>query len=540
MVAFTAMLYLAVDAASLAAIGVYSVARGVLTNLAAAALLAVTAWRARDQGWRPLELASGALAVALLSGTVSYLLPPDPSWPPSLYFAWFPPEWHQAPMVFLTFFLSFWVIAAIWFAAFALFAVLHIIGRHLPLLLFNAAAVAVFAGYALTTNDDAARLLPVLAPSAAAVLFGLARQRLIERRVAALGAPFALAFANYVALLPPTLPDVQMPGLERVFPREGVEVPRLPGELPSNLAHMRDVLVDEAGERMFISYGATCGVIRVDLPSGRAEVCHASLTRFLQLSDDGRRLYGGGWLDGTLMEFSTEPLALIRAESLQPMGLGSVFKLERRGGSGYASSYNPPVFARFDFDTLEPLAVRDFREGGYTKLPCGPAHFVFSPDGRRIYLSIGMVNVPAAFSIVELDAETLEVLRTIPVPELPLKILYDAPSKHLVVSSFYSDRIFELDLASGEVRSVHHGELHSRVLLLDDQRDWLIAGSYYNGYLSVLERSTSTLLFRQRIATRLQFARLYEDSGRVYITSDGAVFRLDLPTLEYHIRKTRP
>mgnify|MGYP002629381922 CR=1 FL=1 len=517
-----AAFYLAIDAASLSRLHIVPAQAAVIVPLLAAGVLAWSAHACRDRGVGWLAVISGPSAILLVCAVV--LVVPFETATDMTRRGWFPPEWHQAPWVWYSLFAAFggWSIA--YFLVWGGLLWLHLQRSRWPMLAVEVLLVLFGLYWTLFAIPEAERFLPLLFPLILAILFGVLRQPILERRSAVVGLVLWLALSNYVGPVPPTPIDPSLPGLTQVYPRPGADA-----LVPTT--HMRDALLAGDGRTLFVPWGTTCGLLRIDRETGAVQNQDVDLSRFLAFSEDEDVIYAAGWTNGRYMEYDPATLRLLRSVDLMQHGLGQLFMARQQGDDVYVSSYAPPILARFDRRTMKLLALNDFRDS-WSRMSCGAAFYVFSPDGTRIYISIGMTDVPMTFSLMELDSQTLEVLREVTAPEMFLVTNYDAGAGQLLVSSFFSDTLFVVDLASFEVVAEHRGATQARFFVFDEKRQWLIQGSYYTGELVVLDRRNFKELLRRRISRRIQFGHIDVERDMLRFTTTEGAFELELGTLE--------
>ncbi|MFA6449026.1 MAG: hypothetical protein WCX65_06160, partial [bacterium] len=484
-----------------------------------------------DEGNSFLQINSGLITVVAVSIIMRFLVGISLGETPAnhVWTGWIPPELHQAPLVWKSFFAAQKSTYIPFFLLFAAVMCLQVRGSRRALLSFNSLLYATTLAFAIKYDPEMGlRIFILIAPLLTAIFFGLIRQPVPERRFALLGVIVCAASINYIGLIPLGSPAPEFPGLTRLYPTEGKK-PDVP------LTRLRDFIYDKNTGRFYVSWGPTSGIFSVDTATGANKTIYSEdLSRFISLSPEDNTIYGASWINSDYLEFSALTQKPTRKISLQPYRLGQLFLAKRRGDDVYVDAYQPPVFARFDNKTFRPKAIRDFR-AGYTKMSCGPAWFTFSPDGSLIYISVGMTDVPATFKILVLDSRSLKVMRSISLPELPLFFFYDEETGRLIVSSFYSDKIFEIDAATGRIKKIHHGVIHARMLLYDKTRKWFIEGSYYSGELAVIDRASSRRLISRRISRHIQFGHIDEQNELFYVVTTEGIYQVDMKAMRNYI-----
>jgi len=131
--------------------------------------------------------------------------------------------------------------------------------------------------------------------------------------------------------------------------------------------------------------------------------------------------------------------------------------------------------------------------------PGTPRALVFAPDGKRAYLAVGRRELPGRVvdlasaaggdrayaalrdpaAIAVLSLQPLRVLRTWRLPVAPSALLAGAGGHALYVESAASDRVLELDAASGRTLGSTH---------LDGQLQQMAANGYGHLFIAVADR----------------------------------------------------
>ena len=533
---FPVLFHQIIDAVILYTIDIYSAKKAILVIVLSMAILVGAIPLMKEKGSRWLKYASCPVTIIAASCVVIYFLSHPFSWYASryLWMGWFPPEWHQLPLAWGGFFITLWKFYFLFFALIVLILFLHVHGNQHALIVFNTLFVLLIIRFAYKSDPDAIFVvLMLLTPLLIAIVFGYFRQPIPERRFTVFGIFFCAMAANYVGLIPPTAPRMDFPGLAKIYPTQG-HSPLV------SLAHIRDVVTNEKADRLYVSWGPTSGIFSVDLATNREKhLYEKDSLRYLDSTPDKQILYGVTWVKTNYIELSAEKNKLIRSVSLLKHGMGQLWISRHKGSDIYISCYDPPMLGRFNYATFKPEAIRDFRKG-QTILPAGGGFFVFSPDGTKIYINLGITDIPMAFTILELDSKTLEILRSIRVPEIPYTLIYDGETDRVMFASGYSSKIFEIDPKTGAVARMHpSGVIHARMFLYDKSRRWIIVGSYYTGTLTVIDRDTSQRLISRRIARRIQFGHLSETSDSIYMTTTEGIYKIELKEVEKYLSRNK-
>ncbi len=116
--------------------------------------------------------------------------------------------------------------------------------------------------------------------------------------------------------------------------------------------------------------------------------------------------------------------------------------LDPRGGRAYVANFGDDTVSVLDVDrglTMATLATRRH-----------PYGIVVSPDAQQLY-----VAESGAASVQEYDTATLTPRRRFAVEEEPRGLAVSADGRRLLVTHFFTGRVSEIDLISGEVVLVH-------------------------------------------------------------------------------------
>lgn len=109
-----------------------------------------------------------------------------------------------------------------------------------------------------------------------------------------------------------------------------------------------------------------------------------------------------------------------------------------------------------------------------------PYGIVAGPDRDRVYVAVSLDN-----RVVELDADTLEPIRTFPVPDQPKWLAMHPSGASLYVASAMNGRLSRVDLREGEVHEVPLPEAERGLLDADGNEELFELSPRITGDMSV-------------------------------------------------------
>lgn len=191
-------------------------------------------------------------------------------------------------------------------------------------------------------------------------------------------------------------PDVSQriesqPGVRLLFNARGVR----DGHLRRPWTYPRDLLVDEAARRAYVSLGATLGTSgseaanlwQVDLDTGETRTLESRQVRVLASDPDGPYLYAFPWYTHEILKIDKATFAVVAridireafpAYSVQPTAVVI------RAPYAYISMCYIPVVLRLDLRSDRITEVLDLREDGLLETGSLCCHFADDPGHDRI------------------------------------------------------------------------------------------------------------------------------------------------------------
>ncbi|MBF0205295.1 MAG: hypothetical protein HQK53_00250 [Oligoflexia bacterium] len=538
-VIFVISFYFTIDAAALHQINKYSHLYLITVFFTASIISVIFYFWSYRKRIQKFSLISGPLAFIFCSVIIALLMylsqqmDTNAAKTTNEYFTlgWFPSEWHILPTVWFWFFVSNYQYSVVYFLLSIGAIIRQIKGKQTFNTLWFSITLLVWSFlYTIINIPYALKILGMMSPPLiASMIFGLLKQKIAERRAFFLGIIFMFPCLNYLGIIPFSFLHSykQFPGLTKIFPVN--THPQIPP------IHYRDLLFDEKKEILYISWGPTCGLLKIDLKSGKQENKGDDLMRYIEFSSDHSTIIGAGWYSRSYIEYSTNPFKVSKKISLSSFGVRQLFTAKKQGSSVYFSASEHPIIARINYDSWKPIVIKYLTKEGLTKMPIGPAHFLISPDNSKIYLTMMIADVPDTYVFYILNAKTLDVIAKIDLPELIVGVAIDKHHDYIYLPSFFTRKIFYIDLKQNKITDIKEGVFHSRMLYYDPIRDFIIAGSFYNGELAVIDRKTGKKMFSDKITHRIQLGKISEDGNRFVFNTSSGVYTLDLIKINNYI-----
>lgn len=448
---------------------------------------------------------------------------------------WYSMDWHRFWMnwilVFKTSPVFFIVFAAALAAVIRAKMTNRIAARILiPALLLACYGFMWFEGNALVDWEQ--RNLEVFAlPLAPAFALSLFRFNRAFSRMFIAGAMFSLVGFFYFGFLParywfgaPAYPAY----IERLYPAEH-------GKSAVSLMFTRTMFVTRDNRHVYLSYGATCGLLDIDTErkelGGNIKV--RGMMRKIWSRNDTNYIFGFDDLYSDFHVFSKAPFRNVKVTDMfSKYGLVSPlwFDMSSDMRNLYVITNENSEIIRYKlsgFDlnlerhlNLKKAGLTDFSSGGYV--------IINDEKAGSLFVLFGIVSWKMDYIVSEHDADTLELKHEIRLPEAGLFLEYSPQTRSIFSSSFYGRNLYEIDRDTFRLRRVIKGPLSSRSVVYDGARGLLYSGSYAEGDVQIIDYKTGSLLKRIFIGPKVTTLTLSDDNRYLYIASGFGLFRLDL------------
>jgi len=323
---------------------------------------------------------------------------------------------------------------------------------------------------------------------------------------------------------------LSQPGIEKVFEFKRMGAYQIP-------RHPRGIHYDPAKNALFVMFGATYGqkteyptIIRRELGLGKMQAFVSKNVRRIFFDERSRSIWVAPWYQEHFYRLSMDELKVTAKYPNQIEGLLQTWEpmdiikdvAENRVYVGNDAeqaliSYNSETGHRERI--LNLITEKAVIVGG----PLWHIHQ--SLRTRKIYFVTGPGN-----HLFEVDPESLTILR--------MKRFADVIGTALALDDenqllYYqnggvTNAVYEVDIATFEVRRTLKGEGHARRLTIDKKHNALYVLGYLSGTLFALDLATGRRVWKVRVGGMPHGMHLHEDT--LWINSMSGVLRLDLLT----------
>ncbi|MFH1538812.1 MAG: hypothetical protein ABIH66_07620 [bacterium] len=292
-----------------------------------------------------------------------------------------------------------------------------------------------------------------------------------------------LFYIGVFPLFPPPLSPP--PGTEKLYPP--------PGERAEfHMRFMREFQLD--GSRLFTSFGPSSGFVRLDLDTREVRVLESpGLIRALWTSGDTDELLAIDFVYVELKRVDKERFEVRERVDLFRHGLAAPTEFAFAGGKMFVISSDNPSITRFDVRTMRNERQVNFRKLGITTFRTGA--WQLERDGRsgRLFVELGSVNASGLFYLLRIDPRDLMCDGYAALPEGGMGLLAIPEKRSVILTSFFSRNLYEVDMDTMKVRRVFRGPLTCRNLAYYGERDVLAASSFTTGELVFIPKQLSDI-----------------------------------------------
>lgn len=310
------------------------------------------------------------------------------------------------------------------------------------------------------------------------------------------------------------------PGTEKLYPP--------PGERAEfHLRFMREFQLD--GSSLFASFGPSSGFVRFDLDTREAHVLESpGLIRTLWTSGDTDELLAIDFVQMELKRVDKERFEVRERVNLFRHGLAAPMDFTVVDGKMFVINSDNPSITRFDLRTMRNEKQINFRDLGITTFRTGAWQLERDERSGRLFVELGHVNARGLFYLLRIDPQDLAYDSYAPLPEGGLELLAIPQKRSVVMASFFSRNLYEIDMDTMKVRRVFQGPLTCRNLAYYPKRDALVASSFTTGELSFIRYEDAETLGTYRIGKKTTALLVAPDEDALYFGSASGIFRTDL------------
>lgn len=333
-----------------------------------------------------------------------------------------------------------------------------------------------------------------------------------------------LILAFYTGLLPLTnnAEISSAPGVHEIYPARNDK-----SIFP--LTYMRNIFVNKDETQAFVSYGPTSGIVKIFPETGKAKALRGlGLVRYFYTRDASPFIFAIDWLHAEWLIIDKNKFRVADSRNILDRTLIVPMNFIVTDKNVFVVSTEYPALTKFRRAPWEKLAQISFKKSGLTKFNSGAWIAAYDTQKKQIYVELGMVDLSNAFVVAQIDAETMRIKKTLRLPEGGLELLAIPEKRALLLGSFYSHNLYEIDMDTLTVRRVITGPLTCRNLVYDAKRNLLYGLSFSHGDFWAINYATGKLLKRITCGKKPSVMFLSKNNEHLYIGSAAGIFKINL------------
>jgi hypothetical protein len=375
------------------------------------------------------------------------------------------------------------------------------------------------------------------------VIVGLlwARRRLAAFRLVPAAFYCAMIGLNYMGLLPvhdvsEMLPQAsstdhtifQQPGVSRFFPPASTRPDQ-------SFLFLRDMA--SVDNRLYVSYGPTCGVFGFDLANGaETNLEFEGTMRHMVVAPDGNHLWGLNWQHGRFLSLNTQPSpSMACAQDLFGMDLKTPWWIIAQNDRIFVSNVTPPVLAELTPSSPGlgcPLTLKrsiNFHTNGYTGFTDGAFAMHLDEARNRLYVVVGMLEGTTMMGLLEIDLDTFKVVREL---RLPAGSTMEAVPERgtVLLPAYWGPEIYEVNLEQMAIVNTFTAVPSVLALRYDPKRKLIFALSRAAGQMAVIDYATGKTLRTDSVGAKPEAIWLDPDGSRMFLGSGLGILKFDIDT----------
>ena len=276
------------------------------------------------------------------------------------------------------------------------------------------------------------------------------------------------------------------PGEILVIEQTQVDLSKLRGDEPTDLVMTKDgkriYTLGRNTDSVFVIDGTTNQITDVISIQGINNNAYGARPDKLALSPDEAFLLTANYNDSSVSILDTASLTVVQTAIVMPEPCDIAVSTN---SYVYAVSGSQPKIARFTLD--DPTSVE------FSNLSAPAFAVAVSPDGTRIYTA-------SSQGISVLSAETMQRIQqiTLPVQGYGGNILLNKEGSTAFVSMRDTNKVFQIDLASGSVVHSYDVSAAAEGLALNHEEDLLFVGTFtalmmFDYTVAVIDLNTQTI-----------------------------------------------
>ena len=304
--------------------------------------------------------------------------------------------------------------------------------------------------------------------------------------------------------------------------------------------------IQRTPDRLFASYGPSCGILSVDLLSRQVDHLHIpGLFRDMQMLDDPYRLWAANWRQGDLILVDPISFEIACTIDVFAQDIPKPYHMAWDGETLYLTNLNPPrlfetkvTVSKYNGGTwrggpakcdLEIVRMLDFHEIGYTPYQDAAHYSYFHKPTGKIYVSIGVLEDTYLMGMAEVDIHTWEVTGDIRLPAGGIFFIEETDT--FILPSFYYGKMWEVRREDLSVIRELDADPRSFKLAFDPQRRLIYAASRITGTVRVIDYATGETLHRLPVGAKSEPLDYDEEKDVLYTGGASGIVQIKLDEL---------
>ena len=306
------------------------------------------------------------------------------------------------------------------------------------------------------------------------------------------------------------------------------------GGLGRSFSFLRQI--QQTPERLFASYGPSCGILSVDLINQKVDHLHIpGLFRDMQMLEEPYRLWAANWRQGDLILVDPVSFEIACTIDVFAQDIPKPYHMAWDGETLYLTNLNPPRL----FDTtvkvtkyngepwrggpakceLEINRVLDFHEIGYTPYQDAAHYSYFHKESGKIYVSVGVLEDTYLMGLAEVDVNTWELTGDLRLPAGG--IFFNEVSDTFILPSFYYGKMWEVRREDLSIIREIEADPRSFKIAFDPYRLMIYTASRITGTVRVIDYKSGETLHRLPVGAKSE-PLLYDEAKDILYTGGAS------------------
>ncbi len=300
----------------------------------------------------------------------------------------------------------------------------------------------------------------------------------------------------------------------------------------STLNFPRSMYFDERRNKIYVNYGTgfsfhkrkTC-FLQIDIKTKKFKALDIGLIRNFTAPDKSDKIYITGWKENKIYEISKDTFKIENTLNVNygdqiPVFVPVDIYQDETDNFVFISNELYPSIIKYDLKNRVISKVAKFYEKNLAWEGSSCVVVKYAKKSNKLYAGLGFSKI----SLVELDADSLKVYRTMNLKGGVKDIAIDEANKTLFAVSILSPRLWEIDLNSWRVEKFYKIDPFCKNVRVSE--DKIFALSELSGKLFVIDRKKGRIT--RKILVGDKPAGLHVSKSYIYVLSTTGIIRISL------------